>query len=934
MSRWSLRRRGTSGHTDGPQARDEPVFAVEEYDGIVLLRMASDDALSAADVDDLARSLPSDDGTVTVVTGADESTAGALWPRLATLLDSLREEDVTSVRLVMSGSGHDRPGHEAPARRIAEAWGMEVIAPDAVVLVVPGGGLFVPGLRPESRDTGSWWRFAPGAEPVALGPRQPAPAWQPGPPGPQPVTASGCVVEQIPAGLLVRPKDALAPRLGDLCYAIPVDRHGPLVLVGVPDGEDVLATDVSEAVDSLPPAARSRVRIAPGGRRDVLEAGRSLAGTLGHEVVVHTGLPLLPTGGLTARHGVRATLADADGTPRWHPYVDAVVCAPAKEPGEAAPAPRLLRWSSPMPGRGRGEQGVLPLSDRWQVTFTRAGLWISGPDGAPVPLAGRPVAADGPMIEVGRPGEPLDMSLWPELSRLLTALGADVCSRARLMVHGTCVDGGRALRGVAGRHNVRSLRFGRLRAPAPAAVSAATQAQAQALVPVPVPAAVRSEAAVPVPVPAAPVPDSAPAPAPSRRIPLAELLEPDTDTDTATDPAPPIAPASGTDGSTPTSAPEAAEPAPSPAAGAVAQATATSGSAPKASAPRTSAPKASAPRTSAPKASSPEPAPVPPAPAPPAPTPPQAGTPAPTPPAPDPAPAAPPARAISTSSSPGPAVSAPTASGAPEVTPVRASAPPLERVPFLPGHSSTDAERAAFRVLAESGWERHGAAVARMLTRMPALRGQEQEAARPDLIAMQLYLRGAEGPLSHTALHLALRTGNERLLPYAACVASGLRRLPAFRGAAVRGAPAGQLPVPGGCLRDAGPVSALPVEGGAPAPGGTRYAIWSVTGRRVRQLFDGPAPDARTDEVVFLPGTVFRVLDVRTDAGSPLILLRELPGAPAPAASGQEPLDDQDRAALARLDASLSGHPAGAGPSSWPDRCSGPVGSHGNGKTG
>ncbi|MFD4030432.1 hypothetical protein ACFWVP_07800 [Streptomyces sp. NPDC058637] len=927
MSRWSLRRRGTSGHTDGPQARDEPVFAVEEYDGIVLLRLSSDDALSAADVDELARSLPSDDGTVTVVTGTDESTADALWPRLATLLDSLREEDVTSVRLVMSGAGYDRPGHEAPARRIAEAWGMEVIAPDTVVLVVPGGGLFVPGLRPGSRDSGSWWRFAPGAEPVALGPRQPAPAWQPGPPGPQPVTAGGCVVEQIPAGLLVRPKDALAPRLGDLCYAIPVDRHGPLVLVGVPDGEDVLTTDVGEAVDSLPPAARSRIRIAPGGRRDVLETGRSLAGTLGHEVVVHTGLPLLPTGGLTARHGVRATLADADGNPRWHPYVDAVVCAPAKVPGEAAPAPRLLRWSSPMPGRGRGEQGVLPLSDRWQVTFTRAGLWISGPDGAPVPLAARPVAADGPLIEVGRPGEPLDMSLWPELSRLLTALGTHVCSRARLMVHGTCVDGGRALRGVAGRHNVRSLRFGRLRAPASAAVPAATRA--------PAPAPVRSEAGVPVPVLPAPASASVPVPAASRRIPLAELLEPDTEPVTATDPAPPTAPASGTEGSTPTSAPEAAEPAPSPTASAVAQATATTVSAPEPAAPEPAAPEPAAPKPAVPKASAPTA------------SAPRTSTPKAS--APEPAPAAPPARVLSTSSSPGPAVPAPavpapavpapavpapTASGVSEVAPSQTSAPPLEPVPFLPGYSSTDAERAAFRVLAESGWERHGAAVARMLTRMPALRGQEQEAARADLIAAQLYVRGREGPLSHTALHLALRTGDERLLPYVACVASGLRRLPAFRGAAVRGAPEGELPVPGGCLRDPGPVSALPVEGGAPAPGGTRYAIWSVTGRRVRQLFDGPAPDARTEEVVFLPGTVFRVLDVRTDVASSLILLRELPGAPASAAPGQEPLDDQDRAALARLDASLSGHPAGAGPSSWPDRCSGPVGSHGNGRMG
>jgi hypothetical protein len=182
VSRWSLKRKKETAHGRAPETPDAPVFAVEEYDGIVLLRSPTDDSLTSADIGDLARCLASDDGTVTVVTGAEEEAADALWPRLAALLDSLRDEDVTSVRLVMSGAGDDRPDREAPARRIADAWGLEVIAPDAVVLVVPGGGLFVPDAHPDSRTAGGWWRFAPGAEPVALGPRQPAPAWQPGPP--------------------------------------------------------------------------------------------------------------------------------------------------------------------------------------------------------------------------------------------------------------------------------------------------------------------------------------------------------------------------------------------------------------------------------------------------------------------------------------------------------------------------------------------------------------------------------------------------------------------------------------------------------------------------------------------------------------------------------------------------------------------------------
>ncbi|MGW0780005.1 hypothetical protein [Streptomyces sp. NPDC002913] len=266
--------------------------------------------------------------------------------------------------------------------------------------------------------------------------------------------------------------------------------------------------------------------------------------------------------------------------------------------------------------------------------------------------------------------------------------------------------------------------------------------------------------------------------------------------------------------------------------------------------------------------------------------------------------------------------------GAPAAGVVR-GAEDFAPAPFLPGYSSTEEDRVAFRGVAEAEWERYGAAVARMLTRMPALRGQEQEAARADLIALSLYLRSTDGPLSHAALHRALGSGDGRLLPYAACVASGLRRLPAFRGAAVRGAGTGAAPAPGSLLRDAGPVSALPVGSGEPLPGGARYVIWSVTGRRVRQLFDGPTENTRTDEVVFPPGTVFRVLDVRQGGGapaSPLILLRELPGIPGESASGGTPLDEQDEAALARLDASLSRSPDAAATGPWPGRCAGPVG--------
>lgn len=213
---------------------------------------------------------------------------------------------------------------------------------------------------------------------------------------------------------------------------------------------------------------------------------------------------------------------------------------------------------------------------------------------------------------------------------------------------------------------------------------------------------------------------------------------------------------------------------------------------------------------------------------------------------------------------------------------------------------------------------------------MPALRGKEQEAARADLIALRMYLLTPEGPLSHGAVIRALREYEPDMLPYGACVASALNRLPSYRGAVVRGTgsdPASDgsgvpaLPRPGTLLRDAALLSTTPLDSdrAAMAPGGS-YVIWSVAGRRVRQLSDhsrGP------EEVVFAPGTLFRVLDVRRDGPSVQIFLRELTG-PATATA---PDPDADRAVLARLDDVVRGRsttPAGTG--HWPERCAGAVG--------
>ncbi|MFB7398645.1 hypothetical protein ACFCZR_00560 [Streptomyces rubiginosohelvolus] len=1270
-----------------PNGGAEEGFLVEDHDGLLLLRTFSDDTLTPADVADLARTMRADEDTVTVIAGAEGAGSAAFWPKLSELLDTLSESGADSVRLVMPGAGHDAEGRPATARRIADAWRMEVEAPDGPPLVVPGGSLFIPSVEGAGRrsSAGAWWRFAPGKRPEPLGPRSPQPSWQSALDDLPSALAGGCVVEQIPAGVLVRPSGAAPARPGDLYHAVPVDPRRLTVVVGVPFGEDISAEEVAEVLEALPDDVQVDVRLVPGGRRDLLPLAQSVSDRLDIDVEVMTGLPLVAAAGLMGTYSVRSVLATPDGTPAWIPFVDAVRCSPPDAEGRARP-PRLLRWSPPLPGPARPEEGVVGLTDDWQLTVTRAGMWV-GPRGGPAlsPTARR-VDPAGPMIELGMPGELLDASLWPVLSNVLQSLAPDLRGRTVLHVHGVARDGGRELRRLAAQYGLRTLRHA---APAPVRSGQTAPRRPAAAGAVPPPGATplaslspppqvrgserptasgpaehpgqgpRTQSGQPaVPHQAGRAPGSAPAPPAKiggraarteRARELREAMAAGTQTGASaatgagTSGAPSASAPSGTPGrpgpsgarpapGTPTTpgtpgtsgAPGTAATSGTPAGPATSGAPATPG-APGTSAPSggsgvpgTSAPSgkpttsatsggsdapgtagksgasgrsaargererradtfdwsddrvptgfagrarssgttagpglgthaapapqaperntgpAGRPEAREPEANAPEAEvraagrdedpvrppgldeggragaaadtgsdddggaaetsdlderaegglatdvttgnaatadgsavadgfepeggqvrsgaerkdPVPGVPegpdsegsrpagagsAPPegpgepeaggasalAPepgeaddekTPAEAGAPgisavpdgpavAPAPkpstgpdatevapaaprpegldvrdPEPAPAPPGPPHRVVAESSDPVPATAPLTStassdSGAarlPDVPPVP-DAPEVRGVPdpeatdtpdtpdtghvteaeaevgegnedegaeivqaplppvlLDPGHRSSEAERTAFRALAGDMWDRHGAAVARALARMPALRGKEQEAARADLIALRMYLHLSEGPFSHGALTWSLRDRELDLLPYGACVASALNRMPSYRGAVLRGTTASGdgghpgPPRPGTLLRDAALLSTVRLDAGTAPPPGDSYVIWSVAGRRVRQFSEQRGPE----EVVFAPGTLFRVLAVRRAQPGVQIHLRELTG-PAGALA---PDPEGDRAVLARLEAVAAGPeatPKGTG--HWPERCAGAVG--------
>ncbi|MFI0467228.1 hypothetical protein ACH347_24390 [Saccharopolyspora sp. 5N102] len=223
-------------------------------------------------------------------------------------------------------------------------------------------------------------------------------------------------------------------------------------------------------------------------------------------------------------------------------------------------------------------------------------------------------------------------------------------------------------------------------------------------------------------------------------------------------------------------------------------------------------------------------------------------------------------------------------------------APPL--VPS--GHKSSEGERAAFLAWAADEFNDAVGVVNAALALTPALRGDDETAARVDLVAVRLYLgAGARGG---AALNEALR--EERALPCAeflACLTSGLRRLPVRRGPVFRQAswswqqdvrdayPLGEV------LSEPGLLSAVPKGECVAADLAVDFGIWSRTACRASAL----ATPGENEELVFCQRSRFKVLAVDDSADTrPAVLLGELA---ADEKGGTGELTDHDLAVAEKL---------------------------------
>ncbi|MEV0084501.1 hypothetical protein [Saccharopolyspora sp. NPDC050642] len=230
--------------------------------------------------------------------------------------------------------------------------------------------------------------------------------------------------------------------------------------------------------------------------------------------------------------------------------------------------------------------------------------------------------------------------------------------------------------------------------------------------------------------------------------------------------------------------------------------------------------------------------------------------------------------------------------------------------PLVPsGHKSREGERAAFLAWAVDEFNDAVGVVNAALALTPALRGDDETAARVDLVAVRLYLgAGARGG---AAINEALR--EDRVLPcpeYLACLTSGLRRLPVRRGPVFRQASwSWQQDVrdaytPGELLSEPGLLSAVPTGERVAVDMAVDFGIWSRTARRTSAL----ATPGENEELVFCQRSRFKVLAVDDSADArPAVLLGELA---ADEKGGAGELTDHDLAVAEKLRDALRLHRA------------------------
>jgi hypothetical protein len=260
---------------------------------------------------------------------------------------------------------------------LAQRLGRTVVAHQGSVMIVPGGGLYIPS---GEEDVG-WLRFEPGAAPVPHSRRFPRPSWdseqfaEPRDLGPY------ATLEPLPAGAWIRPAvetpDVLAFRRW-LIGSVAVDPLLPRVVLGYPGSPMPTIAAVAEFWRSLPAALQPGVRFAGFGGTDegMTPYGQQLADALDAPVVLGNGVQLASP---SAAGGNEMRTVLRHGVMSWSPYVGDLGYLPVRSTGGVPTDPVAIGHRAPIAGLQEREPGVYEYSHDAVLEVTQSGLWMRSP---------------------------------------------------------------------------------------------------------------------------------------------------------------------------------------------------------------------------------------------------------------------------------------------------------------------------------------------------------------------------------------------------------------------------------------------------------------------------------------------------------------------------------------------------------------------------
>lgn len=223
---------------------------------------------------------------------------------------------------------------------------------------------------------------------------------------------------------------------------------------------------------------------------------------------------------------------------------------------------------------------------------------------------------------------------------------------------------------------------------------------------------------------------------------------------------------------------------------------------------------------------------------------------------------------------PKPAPVAPPKKAGPQVQPI----PSPSASALLPSRGLEE-ERAWLRKSLSRAFDTQASSVARIMSEHPGLQGAGSVSADDvlaDSVAVQLYLSGRGENIDS-----GLRAGkNGPHVPFARCAVSGLSRLPSFRGTTTFRTSPGrdewELYRSRKLMTDWSFVHVL-TGPCATQEGDTDVLLWSMTARRTA-LLEPEGDDRVQDRVLFLPGTHYKILELREPSGDErgVIMMREI----------------------------------------------------------